>query len=45
MTGDERYRFLNDVVCAVTGEVRAEQGRPALLVVEAAEVVWEPPAE
>jgi hypothetical protein len=34
---DERYRRLNDAVCAVAGEVR-----PSEVVVEVAELVWEP---
>ena len=35
---DERYRRLNDVVCVGTGEVR-----PAGLVIDVAELMWEPP--
>ncbi len=42
LSDDERYRWLNDVVCAVTGEVRAAEGE---LVVDVAELVWEPLAE
>jgi hypothetical protein len=36
-TDDERYVRLNDVVCAVAGEVRAED-----VVLDVAELVWEP---
>jgi|SRR5690349_10194250 hypothetical protein len=40
---DERYRWLNDVVCVGTGEVRARpDGGGPDLVVEVAELVWEP---
>jgi len=41
VSDDERYRFLNDVVCAGVGEVRSEDE----LVLEVAELVWAPPAE
>jgi hypothetical protein len=37
LSDDERYRHLNDVVCAVAGEVR-----PSEVVVDVAELVWEP---
>jgi hypothetical protein len=40
---DERYRRLNEGVCAVAGEVRREPGRRgAEVVLDVAEVVWEP---
>jgi hypothetical protein len=40
---DERYARLNDVVCAATGEVRAGEGTdPTVLVLDVAELVWEP---
>jgi hypothetical protein len=43
---DDRYRRLNDVVCACVGEVRGEDGPgPVDLVVDVAELVWEPIAE
>jgi hypothetical protein len=50
VTEDERYKWLNDVVCAGTGEVRTLQGeRENLtrveLVLDVAELVWEPIAE
>ena len=37
VTQDERYAWLNDAVCAVTGEVGAEE-----VVLQIAELVWEP---
>jgi hypothetical protein len=43
LASDERYRWLNDVVCAIVGEVRphAEGGRMEI-VLDVAELVWEP---
>ena len=38
VTDDERYRWLNDVVCVGTGEVR-----PGQLMIDVAELIWEPP--
>ena len=35
-----RYRWLNDVVCDGTGEVRPDQ-----LFIDVAELVWEPPGQ
>jgi hypothetical protein len=40
VSDDDRYQWRNDVVCVGTGEVR-----PTELVIEMAELVWEPPAE
>jgi hypothetical protein len=37
VTDDERYARLNDAVCAVAGEVK-----PGEVVLEVAELVWEP---
>jgi Protein of unknown function (DUF3237) len=37
----ERYSWLNDVVCAAVGEVRAA-GDETTLVIDVAELVWEP---
>lgn len=37
LAGDERYGWLNDVVCVLTGEVRDKE-----IVLEVAELVWEP---
>lgn len=43
VTGDERYRWLNDAVCALAGEVRAlPDGSGTDIVLEVAELVWEP---
>jgi hypothetical protein len=46
LASDERYRWLNDVVCAVAGEVRprADAGGTEI-VLEVAELVWEPPGD
>ncbi len=41
----ERYRWLNDVVSVGVGEVRSRPQGPTELVVEWAELVWEPIAE
>jgi hypothetical protein len=38
VSDDPRYRWLNDVVCVGTGEVRPEH-----LLIDVAELVWEPP--
>ncbi len=37
LTDDERYRRLNDVVCAANGEVKDRE-----VTLEVAELVWEP---
>jgi hypothetical protein len=54
LSDDPRYKWLNDVVCVGTGEVGARSGGPvasggglsagstALLVLDVAELVWEP---
>ncbi len=39
LSDDPGYRWLNDVVCVGTGEVRPEG-----LFIDVAELVWEPPA-
>ena len=46
LSDDERYRRLNDVVCACAGEVRRspDQQSPDL-VIDVAELVWEPIAD
>lgn len=41
-TDDDRYRWLNDRVCAVTGEVRPRSEGGFDVVLEVAELVWEP---
>jgi hypothetical protein len=43
---DERYRWLNDVVCVGAGEVRTRPGRERPdLVIDVAELIWEPPGD
>ena len=44
VTGDGRYRWLNDVVCPLAGEVRP-RGDGTDVVLEVAELLWEPPPE
>lgn len=42
-TGDERYAWLNDTVCALVGELRPRVGEDGFdVVLDIAEVVWEP---
>ncbi len=42
----EKYKWLNDTICVGAGEVRAQpDGGPPQLVVDIAEVIWEPIAE
>jgi hypothetical protein len=36
------YRRLNDVICVCAGEVRASAGESTELVIDIAELVWEP---
>jgi hypothetical protein len=43
LSDDERYRSLNDCVCV--GEVRARDEGGSLLVMDVAELIWEPVAE
>ena len=53
VTNHEKYRWLNDAVCAISGEVRAPIGIPGdhvrqadvKLVFSVDEIVWEPPPE
>jgi hypothetical protein len=47
VTNAEKYRSLNDAVCAVAGEVRAPtpQQPDGMLVFDVAEIVWEAPAD
>jgi len=43
LTDDERYAWLNDRVCALTGEIRPRgTGEGFDVVLEVAELVWEP---
>lgn len=53
VSDSEKYRWLNDTVCAIAGEVRAPVDIPAekikqadvKLVFEVAEIVWESPSD
>jgi hypothetical protein len=48
LSGSDRYRRLNDVVCVCVGEVRASSdpnGQSPDLVLDVAELVWEPIAD
>lgn len=48
LSDSERYRHLNDVVCVCAGEVRASEDADRAgpdLVLDVAELVWEPLAE
>lgn len=39
----EKYKWLNDTICVGTGEVRAQaDGASPQLILEVAEVIWEP---
>jgi hypothetical protein len=45
LSDDERYAWLNDRVCAVTGEVRPRDvGEGFDVILEVSELVWEPVA-
>jgi hypothetical protein len=45
VSGDERYRWLNAVLCPLAGEVRPRSGGSGFeVVLEVAELVWETPA-
>lgn len=41
VSDDERYRWLNDRLCAVAGEVRPRDGAGFDVVLEVSEIVWE----
>lgn len=48
LSDDDRYRRLNDVVCVCDGEVRAPEDpdrESPELVIDVAELIWEPIAE
>lgn len=45
VSDDDRYAWLNTVMCAVAGEVRAREGGGLSVVVDVFEMVWEPLAE
>jgi uncharacterized protein DUF3237 len=43
LTGNQRYAWLNNTMCAMAGEVRPRKGEDGFEVVfEVAELVWEP---
>jgi hypothetical protein len=42
LSEDERYHWLNDSLSVGVGEVRSQEDGPTELVIEWAEVVWEP---
>ena len=43
LTGNERYAWLNNAMCAMTGEVRPrESGEDFEVVLDVAELIWEP---
>jgi hypothetical protein len=43
LSDDDRYRWLNDVVCALAGEVRERPGSAGFdVVIEVATLVWQP---
>ena len=44
VASDDRFRWLNDAVCALTGEIHPEDNRTDI-VLDVAEVVWEPLSE
>jgi hypothetical protein len=41
-TDDERYRWLNDRIGTLVGEIRPDGAGGVAVVVEVAELVWEP---
>jgi hypothetical protein len=45
LSEDERYTWLNDTLSVGVGEARAQEDGPTQLVIEWAELVWEPIAE
>jgi len=45
VSDDPRYRYLNDVVCALTGEVRRRADDGFEVALQVAELVWEPVPE
>ena len=42
LSEDERYRWLNDSLSLGVGEVRSQEDAPTELIIEWAELVWEP---
>jgi hypothetical protein len=45
LSEDERYRRLYDTLSVGVGEVRSQEDGPTELVIEWAELVWEPPSD
>ena len=45
LSEDDRYRWLNDSLSVGVGEVRSQEDGSTELVIEWAEVVWEPIAD
>lgn len=45
LSDDGRYRWLNDMVGVLAGEVRPGAGGGFDVVLEVSELIWEPPAE
>lgn len=45
LSDDERYAWLNDTLSVGVGEVRSQDDGPTQLVIEWAELVWEPLGE
>ncbi|MDQ5828152.1 MAG: DUF3237 domain-containing protein [Chloroflexota bacterium] len=45
LSDDERYAWLNDTLSVGVGEVRSQEDGPTQLVIEWAELVWEPLGE
>ena len=45
LSDDDRYRWLNDTLCVLTGEVRPQDGGRFDVVLEVSELVWEPLSE
>jgi hypothetical protein len=45
LTDDERYQWLNDSISVGVGEVRARPGQASELVIDWAELIWQPIAE
>ena len=42
LSDDDRYRWLNEVMCVLAGEVRPRDGGAFDVVLEVSELVWEP---
>ena len=42
LSDDERYAWLNDTLCVLTGDVRPQPEGGFIVVIEVSELVWEP---